>query len=104
MTASPNPYDERIAFTTAREYYEGEEPDARPEGPRPAKGIVWYDQATPIFACLSCHDHVAPLRFSGTEFSVEDYDEVRAATYEYLFQQSPACDVCAGTLPEKVEI
>lgn len=100
-TASPTTTAEIVEFTTAAEFFDGqEEPDH--DGPHFAKGIVWFDQATPIFCCCDCHEHVAPLRFEGAE-QVEDYDEFRAEQYRRLFEEDPTCDVCAGDLPEKVE-
>jgi len=112
-TASPTSTDESkessdhpaARFQTASEFFDPDEQpetDGGGEGPAFAKGIVWYDQATPIFCCCRCQQHVADLRFEGDRFDVEDYDEQRSEAYRRLMDDAPRCDVCTGDLPEKV--
>jgi len=97
--------DLSTSYQSAREFLESEEPraDGAGEGPTLAKGIIWYDQTTPIFACCRCHEHVAGLRFEGEHFDVADYDERRAEAYNRLINSAPDCDVCAGRLPDMVD-
>lgn len=101
MTTAHTPTDgESKEFTTASEYFEGDdEPDH--EGPHYAKGIVWYDQARPIFVCCLCHEEMERFRWDGHR-KVPDYDEKRAEAYRRLVEDSPPCDVCANTIPEGV--
>jgi len=106
-TSSPTTDDESLEFATAAEFF-GEDEIAATDGGEHqgepyAKGILWYDQATPVFTCLSCHEHVAAHRFAG-DGRREDYDEFRAEQYRRLFEDDPRCDVCAGRLPEQVDV
>jgi hypothetical protein len=108
-TASPTRTAESIEvrFQSAREFFDRRDPDPtdlelRRGGPPLAKGILWYDQATPIFVCLSCSEETQALRFAG-DGRVEDPGERRAQAYRRLFAEDPTCDVCAGRLPEKVD-
>jgi len=96
--------DDRARFQSAREYFERRDPerDPDPDAPAFAKGVVFYDQMTPIFACGECEPHVRPLRFEG-DGRADDYDERRAEAYRRLFEDAPRCDVCAGELPKKVD-
>lgn len=108
-TASPTTETEHVEFTTAREFFDPDHDEqnldresADPDRARYAKGCLFYDQSTPLFYCCDCHEHVAPLKWAGDE-QVPNYDEVRAAAFRRLFEESPRCDVCAGNLPEKVD-
>lgn len=89
-------------MTTARAYFDGDAEDAAADQRR-AKGIVWYDQRTPLFVCVGCHEHVRPLRFQGDQRAA-NYDARRAAAYQRLLDDAPPCDACSGTLPEKVDL
>lgn len=91
-------------FQTATEFYglsELEEPVENGET-RNAKGIVWYDQETPLYVCEGHETAVRPLRWSGSR-ETEDYDERRAAAYRSLLEGGKRCDVCTGRLREKVD-
>lgn len=101
-TASPTTDGESIEFATASEFFDGKD-EPEHDGQHYAKGILWFDQATPVFACLSCHEEIAHLRFEGDDRR-EDYDEFRAEQYRRLFEESTACDVCAGRFAEKVDL
>jgi hypothetical protein len=92
-------------FVTAAEYFGVDEVEDRSlaaDAPAFAKSIVWYDQATPVFVCEHHHDDTAPLRHTGDE-QLENPETVRTRAYEHLLTEGPRCDVCAGTLPEKVD-
>lgn len=105
MNASKPTHDESLEFSTAQEFFTrsaSEERDRDPDAPPFAKSIVWIDQLSPLFVCESCHQHVQHLEWTGNG-RADDYEEKRAAAYDELFSDDPACDVCAGALPEKVD-
>lgn len=94
--------DPRANFQSAREFFERESHVEDDDAPNYAHGIVWFDQTTPLFVCCPCHEQVADLRHAGDD-RADDPDQVRGRAYRRLFEESPRCDACAGTLPEKVD-
>lgn len=101
-------FSEREQFLTAAEYYTDEQPDPadlddRRDGPPLAKTIVWFDQATPLFCCLSCHEHVRPLKHAGDGW-VDAPGVVRGRAYERLMHSDPGehprCMACSGDLTD----
>lgn len=99
--ASLTTQTESIGFSTASDYYnKGREPQGAP--PHAAVSIIWYDQATPIFACPVHEPHIRSLRHAGDE-QVANYDDRRAEAYRRMFEEGVTCDVCAGKVPEKVD-
>lgn len=91
-----------VAFTTAADYYSGEETEQKASDTAFAKGIVWFDQATPIFVCNDCAQECQHLKHQGSA-TVENYGERRADAYDELLTTDPECQVCAGDLPSEVQ-
>lgn len=101
-TASPTTDDDGKEFSTKyRRAQEFLAPERDDEGPNRAEAIVWYDQERPIFVCCPCHGEMARLQWEGHR-KHPAYDTFRADCYRRLVEQAPACDVCAGTIPDGV--